>query len=298
MLGTLEGGRVVPVKNGKVTGPLYLQAQAPKARLTKERLAAVAGHIKFYEGDEGVPDQWRQPICQGCYASFGKYKETQGTFNNVLKYAWVSRLMTTPQGQKEFIEVMVASMKTLQYPIEPGFGGGIKPVRLHSSGDFFSLAYAECWVEIADRVYREVDPEVCIWAPTRSWAQGVWEAKSFWPNALRGLKSRPKSVGRFGKPGAYPNLVVRASAYHMGDPAPGAFEESNAVGTSSVFAADNQGSALLGEGDDQRFDIGCPVYATKNDANTCQTAIDPITKQRGCRMCWRNPEIAVNFTAH
>ncbi|MFA6118172.1 MAG: hypothetical protein WC729_29565 [Sphingomonas sp.] len=238
--------------------------------------------IKFYEGDEGGDGQWKTPICQSCYASGGNYRELTAAIGNTVRYHWTKHLLQADPGL--WIDTVVASMKLLHYfPQE----NGIRPARIHSSGDFFSQAYAAAWVEVANRIYK-LDPAVKMWAPTRSWATQSWktESQDAWHKLLD-----PKSLVSAGDD--RPNLIVRCSAYHTGDHAPGALHPSNAVGTTAIFRDDN-----AGEGKDDRYDLGCPVYSTDVDANTCQWAHDPTTGRLGCRICWTQLGKRVNFTVH
>lgn len=279
----------------------YLIHRMPTHRLTGDIARKTGAPVKLYEGDE-TDEPWKMPVCSSCYASLGKYREVQVLLGNTIRWAWVRQMMETETLRRKFEDIIVASMLTLKFPLEAGDRRIIKPVRIHSSGDFFNHHYAACWVNIANKLYTEVDRELVLWCPTRSWAAGSWKEKGkdpsnpvkWWENALGDLESvKDVKAGEVD----YPNMIVRCSAYHMGDFAPGALEKHNSVGTTSLFVEDN---AILHDKKDERYDVNCPVYAINSavEAKNCQMATDPITGETGCRVCWRNPDKRVNFTAH
>lgn len=157
---------------------------------------------------------------------------------------------------------------------------GIKPIRVHSSGDFFSLKYAEMWMDVAKRVY-ELDPTVRFWAPTRTHVLKAFA--DFWAT-----------------PGRVPeNFIIRPSAYHVGDVAPSS--PGLAKGTSVLD--EDQTRVQLARGDGQRrsdgsmFNFQCGVYALERGNKTCVSSIAHDGKV-GCRVCWMRPDLAVNYAFH
>jgi hypothetical protein len=127
---------------------------------------------------------------------------------------------------EEWIETMVRAVGALNIPRTRD---GIRPIRVHSAGDFFSPKYAAAWLEVANRVWDlEIEygrgmPEIRFWAPTRTWA-----ARGFnWEKLADGLKN--------------PNFIVRPSSYHVDDPAPEAVANGWPRGATSVINNHNQG---------------------------------------------------------
>lgn len=236
-----------------------------------------------------------ETICEGCYAMEGQYPSPHVQCGEVIRYWWL-RSMLDARRDDEVVSTIVASMRLLKYPMAPQ---GIMPVRIHSAGDFFSQRYADVWIEVANRVWR-LDPRIVMWAPTRTWAAPGWGA--YWQRALEKLESQKH--GR-------PNLVVRASAYHFNDPAPGKLHARNAMGSTSLFAKSsgmptaNRDDVAVGHSSDPRADWHCQVYALEGlkDANgkriglTCANARDP-DGNLGCRACWTKTEMRVQYTAH
>lgn len=247
--------------------------------------------VPFYEGDEPAPNQWRMPICQSCYASAGDYRGMNVAVGGVVRAHWTKYLIQ--HDPELWVRTIVTALKQLEYPAEGGGSDRILPMRVHSAGDFFSPDYARAWIEVAN-IMHAWDPHIVMWAPTRSWATPYWadtekSGKAHWATLLD-----PDNLVSARK-GKRLNFVVRASAYHVGDEAPGRLHPTNSVGTTSVFRDDNKTTAKKV---DPRYDMDCPVYDRKRDAKSCVWAFDPLTKKLGCRVCWRNKDIRVNFTTH
>lgn len=240
-----------------------------------------------------------------CYALEGNYPSPHVQVGELLRYWWSRSMLAEGKGE-EWVETMVHAIAALNIPRSRQ---GIRPIRVHSSGDFFSPNYAAAWMEVANRVWDlEVahgrsSPEIRFWAPTRTWAAGFdWS----------------KISARL----AQPNMIVRPSAYHVDDTAPGPLVPGWAAGTTSIINRNNGGMApeftnvLKGnfakveagrtrgpEGHDARFDWSCQTYAIdihakgKDLSHSCEDAIAPDGKI-GCRMCWTHPQLRVNYTTH
>jgi len=217
------------------------------------------------------------PICGHCYASAANYLSPHVQAGELVRLWWSRRCSQTEAGRSEWVRTIVRAMEALGYTVEHG----IKPVRLHSSGDFFSPAYAGMWIAVANELWA-LDRRIKIWAPTRTWAARGWAET--WNRLLPELASV--------RAGHEPNLVVRASAFHLGDHAPGKLHPTNAAGTTSIFADNNQGDR------DQRYSFNCGVYSLKPGvSHTCQNAAAP-NGEHGCRACWTALDTRVNFTTH
>lgn len=259
----------------------------------REKMPVVDGKpvpVPFYEGDEPAPNQWRMPICAACYSSAGNYRGMNVAVGGIVRYHWTKALIE--QDPERWVRTMVAAIKQADHPVEGP--DTILPVRLHSSGDFYDPRYAEAWIDVANEIHLW-DPRIVFWAPTRSWATPNWAGtkdggQTHWERLLDPDKLLSARKGK------RLNFVVRASAYHVGDEAPGKLHPTNSVGTTSIFREDN--AIFQGKKKDPRFDINCPVYDIERDAKSCQWAYDPITKKLGCRACWRHLDVRVNFTTH
>lgn len=257
------------------------------------------------------PVRLQEAICQICYAEGGNYSTFTTQLGELLRYWWTRQLLDEGRAD-EWVATMVDAIQRAPFPVErvldPRTGRPVLPMRVHSSGDFFSQAYAKAWIEIANRL-----PEVLFWAPTRTWAAGGWV--SFWAEHM--------------KTAVHNNLIVRPSAYHTDDPAIAeggrmipcqTFKEGvverpetpwgggypfSSRGTTAVyrdndlnFRAGRNVPQIAVEGSaDPRYDWQCGTYAIQDDAHSCRNAIAP-DGQVGCRACWVRPDLRVNYTAH
>lgn len=234
-----------------------------------------------------------------CYATGGNYSYANIAAGQILRYWWIRSLLQQPGGDDEFARIVVESLKRRRFPA--GEPGGLLPVRLHSSGDFYSPAYAAAWVKAAN-LAAKASPKIVFWAPTRTWAARGWTGA--WPQILARLDT--------------PNLVVRPSGYHIGDAAPEALAVIQKPGWSGPLAARGTTSMTREQnersrgGTEPRADRDCPVYSLTGgkgeqkpgeDKLTCRTARNPLYGQPGqpeygCRMCWTAPGLTVNYTTH
>lgn len=226
-----------------------------------------------------------------CYATGGNFAYANNQMAEIIRYWWLRKMLHEGKEQK-LVEVFVDSIQQLKFKPDRH---GIKPIRLHDSGDFFSQKYAEMWCAVAD-VLAERMPDVVIWAPTRTWAQGGWT--EFWSRRLPALRSVQM--------GQRPNLMVRSSAYNFGDNAPGPLHPSNAGGTTSLYAQNAKVSPELKNktdakvvgltaGLESRCDFNCGVYGAEETSCTASKAPDG---KIGCRACWIHPELRVQYSAH
>ena len=251
-------------------------------------------------------------ICSRCYASKGQYPSPIVQCGEIVRHWWAKRCMKDQQGREEFVEVVVeAALAIVPNKVNRD---GIKPIRVHSSGDFFEPAYFESWMEVVQQVARR-DPTILFWFPTRVWGYSGYD----W-SILDKVK----------------NAVVRPSAYHMNDTAPEALREGNARGTTAIYHTENLGmkpsleenahpeaqdvfwqnrerlskvkewpglSAFRPDDEnyDPRYDWSCMTYAIglsgEDLSKSCKNAIAPDGKI-GCRACWTRRDLRICYTAH
>jgi len=252
----------------------------------KEGLVRVPGTPGENPGwGEIVPVKIEDTICGSCYAYVGQYSQPNVQGGEIARYWWIRAMLDS--GQSDILEdVLVRSILANKYPLTPyEFNGGpLKPVRIHSSGDFFSEKYLRAWVNVANRVW-SIDRTVRFWAPTRMWVRPGWN--EIFKEELGRLEGN--------------NLMVRASAYHFNDPAPGKLHPKNAAGSCSIYEQDDK--RKRGQ-QDERYDISCPIYDGDFPAGEKTCAAAPAPKgsgregQRGCRACWIMKDARVNYQAH
>jgi hypothetical protein len=237
-------------------------------------------------------------VCEYCYATGSKYAEAVVQFAEIARLAFVKTLMATPQGTETLTRLLVRTIEdTLVFNVADTARHGIRPIRVHSSGDFFSPAYADMWLEVARRLHQNMKNAkaagiayvpVMLWAPTRTHVLKGFNA--FWRERL--------SAGKIP-----PNFSIRPSAYSVGDPAPYINRPSptGTKGTAVLFPDDakqrmhKEGRAEFGDG--KKFDFQCGVYALAKGNKTCLSSVAPDGKV-GCRACWKRRDLAVSYVIH
>lgn len=292
---------------GSCPGAAFAQSTVPEAtlRTVTDRSAADYGKVLNdlpFLIDE-VQDDWshlpmserpapainlKSTVCTYCYATGGKYGEVGVQFAEVARFAFIKALMKTSQGVDTLVKLLVATIEqTLVWDEETTKRHKVRPIRVHSSGDFYNEAYAEMWLRVARQLDKNAeqhpdDPPIVLWAPTRTHV--LKSFNKFWRNA-----NIPS------------NFVIRPSAYSVGDPAPYIKHESptGSKGTSVLFEDDAR-ERMTGKsefGDGTKFHWQCGVYALEKGNKTCMSAQAPDGKV-GCRACWKMPKMAINYVVH
>lgn len=247
----------------------------------------------------GQPVRLQETICQICYAEGGQYASPHVQIGELIRYWWCRQMLDSGDStrRQEWVATVVRAINGEIFPgerpIDPRTNEPILPMRIHSSGDFYSPDYADAWIDVANAV-----PQVMFWAPTRTWAAPGWMAH--W----RRLTPRIQ----------HGNLAVRPSAYHTSDNAPGSHEHPwsgdyvfTSGGTTALYKFDDANAGrppmaqLMARGEppsvDPRYDWPCQTYQILDDSHSCQNALAPDGKI-GCRACWLYPQLRVNYTAH
>lgn len=237
-------------------------------------------------------------VCQSCYASGGSYGYTSTQFRELLIMGFMRSMLdaqngenkegsSTPSSRERLVRLFVhAVTKTLTWSkqdvsLKQGTRR-LKPIRVHSSGDFFSTAYIDFWMEVARRV-QTIDPDIIFWAPTRTHV--IKEFAEHWK--------------RIDIP---TNFTIRASGYHVGDPAPAKVHPKNAEGTSVLSGEETEQRLRPTKGyanrmDGVKADHQCGVYSLGAGAKTCALAQGPNNSD-GCRACWTHPHLRINYAIH
>lgn len=189
----------------------------------------------------GQPVRVDSSICENCYATGGQYSTSNVQVAQVLRFMWAKQALkqvNPDSGRSMFVDTMIAAITNANFRLEGGHSdpddesghepevdeslppGAMQPTlngpeakkkkpplppertgqrffRIHDSGDFFDERYLAAWKEICDAL-----PDITFWAPSRIWAT------SWGVDAVNRLNFPPK------------NLVIRPSAYHVGEIAP------------------------------------------------------------------------------
>lgn len=144
--------------------------------------------------------------------------------------------MRTAEGRRNWVAVIVSAIQQT----------GAKYFRVHDSGDLFSVAYAQCWLEVCALL-----PEVRFWIPTRAWQKPAGPLPIVDPllEILRKLSSLP-------------NVTVRPSALNFGDYAPqvAGLHAGSTAAMPDVFRARQ-----------------CPAYSQGGQCGDCRACWDEKT---------------------
>lgn len=189
-------------------------------------------------------------VCAGCYARDGQYRMPNVVNTQAARYAWTKECMQSYRGQQMFEGALYAAIRKLR----PVKGDEHVYFRIHDSGDFFSAKYVESWIRICEAL-----PDVRFWAPTGSWLAA---------DMINPGDAVPWIVHTLHWLNDLPNVTVRPSATHFGDPPPRVFGLS--AGSSSGYA---------------KAKYHCPA---PQQGGKCES----------CRVCWDNPKRAVDYHVH
>lgn len=304
--GLYVGGTCPGADMGQTTIP---QDQREKLARASREAGIVVNLLDREQGRDGPTVRDADTICQLCYATGGNYQVTNTQLGEMLRFWWSRGMVGTERGRHDFVDLMVRAIRSLKFPIEKhrhpyNSSWPLRPIRVHSSGDFYDTNYARAWIEIAEQL-----PDVVFWAPTRTWVRPRW--LEFWRRA--GEQDFPL------------NFIVRPSAFHTNDPAPspryqpwpGAWPKSFAHGTTSVYKIDDESDWGNENGKrDWRYDWQCQTYRINNDVHSCFNAGGPemlrggqvkrrrsdgkpvVSDETQCRLCWLNRDVTVNYTTH
>jgi hypothetical protein len=287
------------------------------------------------DGTPGAEINLRESICQSCYATGGNFAQYASIQRGaIVRFVWTNAMLDNPETALVWHNVMVDAL--LRTEIDDCERQQlVRPIRIHSAGDFFSRRYAAAWIKVINEVVREdtakraadeaekpgsSTPPITFWAPTRTWASSpqwieFWRAvfsKEGWTHDRdrgHGSEAFSSEVIRVED---HARFIVRPSAYHFGDaaPAPGAYG-SPAAGTTAAWDADTASRKTKADpmGAAGRWDWTCKAYETKSTA-TCANApapdangrqlMDPQTGRPvlGCRACWQHPELRIAYAGH
>jgi hypothetical protein len=183
------------------------QKSAHDARTCQKRVATVPySSVRLLTQTSKMPGpSWSLPahkacprangsICDSCYAAKGCYRYSSTRNAQNVRFRWTVESMRTPADRENWVTVMVQAIRETGY----------RYFRVHDSGDMFSVAYAQCWLEVCLRL-----PEVRFWIPTRAWQIPAGPLPVFDP-----------LLGILRKLALLPNVTVRPSALNFGDHAP------------------------------------------------------------------------------
>ncbi|MEA3280207.1 MAG: hypothetical protein U9Q38_06380 [Thermodesulfobacteriota bacterium] len=170
-------------------------SKTAKMRVTGEKVLSYS----IPAGGKYCPAAKDSAVCDGCYAQKGRYR-----FSNVQK----PRLINYDDHQKDdWVGRMVAALRKEK----------VTYLRLHDSGDLYSKAYAEKWLEVLTQV-----PDIRVWIPTR-----MTKIRSMRPT-LHALQ-------------ALPNVQVRHSNDDLGITKSRADVDTFVINRSEVQAAQQKG---------------------------------------------------------
>ena len=172
-------------------------------------------------------------ICNSCYASKGCYRYSSTKNAQAARFAWTVEAMRTDAGRLTWISTMVEAIRQ----------SGTEYFRVHDSGDVFSVAYAQCWLEVCRQL-----PNVHFWIPTRAWQQ---------PNGP--LPILDPLLETLRQLAGLSNVTVRPSALNFGDAAP-------------IIAGLHSGSTAALADASRAYQ--CPAYSQGGNCGDCRACWD------------------------
>ena len=238
-------------------------------------------------------------VCEYCYATGSKYAETSTQMKELIAYGFVRRMvMTSDETRAALVKILyegVLGAEAFYAAGDPTRRFGFLPVRVHSSGDFFTQKYAEVWIAVGWKLLENEAAggrAVRLWAPTRTQVNPGFA--KFWAKA-----KVPE------------NFIIRPSGFHVDDTAPRPIMQRYTLdgrvlpgseGTSVIHK--DIAPAFMGE----RYDFQCQTYGLERGNKTCAISnppgpsnakggVDP-SEDCGCRACWLKPELRVNYAFH
>lgn len=133
-------------------------------------------------------------ICGGCYGNKrGRYRMNSVQDSMATRWEWTRRMMATEGGRVMFVAVMVDAIGRVTNPFFRG----------HEVGDFFSVPYVRCWIEICQAL-----PDKHFWFPTRSYQHAPMLAELVRLNALQNVAVRPSALRYDDPPPVVPGLAA------------------------------------------------------------------------------------------
>jgi hypothetical protein len=308
-----------PTMGGTCPGATAGQTVVPASIRNAAMPAALAVSQRFNlltQRVENTPEDRGSAICQTCYATGGTFQYATTQMSELIRFGFVKRMVE--QNPEALAQMLYEGVLGAEGHFDAGNDAtnrfGFLPVRVHSSGDFFSTAYAQVWLNVAWMLLaneRNGGRAVRLWAPTRTQAAG-WQ--TFWSRARVPM-----------------NFAIRPSAWHVGDMSPqpvarlydfkpkqgtyvagvdeiteyrNAADQQVVVQGTTVFRPDDI-PAQMGKS----FDFQCQTYGLEKGDKTCSIAsppagaagpngVRPDSSTVGCRTCWIRPDLRVNYALH
>lgn len=266
-------------------------------------------------------------ICEYCYATGGKFSEASVQIKQLIMFGFIRRMVdSNPQALKQILfEATLGAESFFKSKTDKTARFNILPVRVHSSGDFYTIKYAEIWIDVAWMLLaneKNGGRAVRLWAPTRTHVNEGF--RKFWAKTKVPM-----------------NFAIRPSAWHVGDvaPAPVAWLHDLAPQPAGQYRADGAKVPLYVEGTSdplmvqgtsvlrasvaplyagKAYDFQCGTYALDpKEGKSCALSASPVrigpqpdgvpstsegqpkgADKDGCRACWIRPDLRVNYAFH
>lgn len=191
-------------------------------------------------------------VCEYCYAAKGNYRFRKVQHAQSVRFQWTRESMKNPLGQYRWSQILAGAIHE----------SGCKYFRIHDSGDFFSIAYIESWIQVCKSL-----PRVRFWAPTREWQTPSPKG----PFPLWKPEPNPR-IPALIQLASLPNVTVRPSALGIGDKPP---RIPGLAAGSMVHAGIHPGP-------------GVKICHASSRGGHCGL----------CRHCWNKPDIPVSYPLH
>ena len=310
------------VMGGACPGAIAGQSVVPlDTRLRAAREAAEYSHrYNLQTGQlESGHYEIENAICEYCYATGGKFSEASVQIKQLIAFGFVMRMvMTNPEALKQVLfEATLGAEGFFKTKNDKTARFNFLPVRVHSSGDFYTVEYAKIWIDVAWMLLaneKNGGRAVRLWAPTRTHVNAGF--RRLWASAQVPM-----------------NFAIRPSAWHVGDVAPAPIVTLHDLAPQPAGQYRPDGPRVMLRGADGEplmvqgtsvlrakvapayagaaYDFQCGTYALDaKEGKSCALSSPPEAVgpqhdgvndtgvKNGCRACWIRPDLRVNYAFH
>ena len=142
---------VVAGRNRRPRGRVVVRLENGERVIVSFGFTSKLGAIPHFSLPRGITCPGATEWCKKyCYAAKGRH-----LYSSVRKSRWNNYEISK---REDFVEIMVRAIRKLSERL------GVRVLRLHEEGDFYSVEYIKKWMRIAEKL-----PDIHFYTYTRSW---------------------------------------------------------------------------------------------------------------------------------